>query len=405
MPRLVRRHRDRFGRPTIPELALANAFYCSGHRWPARGWVLITRASYNQITRAGGGGGAGQYGTNFQLNLDDFTNNQTQTPKGILLQGLSLVQARCVSRGIASDPDAVYLVELTDARGLQFNEWFQAPTTSQYNIRSPAYPGQYYQSSLRLGTTAWTWDGMVQDLWGQMPQLGTYPTLPISPAGTPEGFSFPGVPAWEALCGVLDLLGLVVTVDLTKSPPYGIAVAGAADGVFTGNVQKFLGSLEDSLEWIDVGAGRVPGQVVVYFHRYNAMYATEETVRRDTLQWSSTPLYQVIVPAPPPFAAAPGQHFIWDDFSVSFDVNNSPVPADAATATAIAVERAAQYYNRVYRGTSGYLTNVYAGALPFATGSLCDGVCWYQRDGRAAWRTEVVRGPDDPWPGVRRSEE
>jgi hypothetical protein len=409
-PALVRGLRDRFNRPRVPELAFANAFYCPGHRWPARGWVLLGRAGYNQITTLLGA--SGLYKTNFQLNLDDFFNLQNVTggsgqpaTNGILLQNLALTQARCVTRGLASSPNAIYLVELTDPRGLLSNAWFQAPTTSQYNVISPAYPGQFYSLSTPGGGTPWNWNAMVADLWGQMPVLGAYPGLPITPAGTPEGFVFPGVSCWDALCSVLDLLGLTISVNLTKSAPYGIVSLMGTDAAFTSLQSQYLSSLEEDLEWIDAGAGRVPGKVTIYFHRYNAQYGTEETVRRDALQWASTPLYSVTVTGPSPYSNSPGTHYIWDDFQVSYDVNNLPVAADAATAATIAAERAQQYYNRVTRGTAGYLTQVYAGAINFFTGSLCDGVCWYQREGRLAWRTEVLRGPDQPWPLVQHRED
>jgi hypothetical protein len=387
-PRRVREERARFRRDAPPELGHANSLFVPAGRWPSRGWVLLRRADYNLITNL--------YRTDFQLRVNDFNHGQ------LTFQNLVIVQAQCVTRGLSADPGAIYLVEVTDAQGVYWNPWAQFPTTSQYNVRSPAYPEQFYSPSLN-GGVPWTWNTMVGDLWGQMPLLGPYPGLPITPAGTPENYAFPGVPGWQAMNSVLDYLGLTTSEDLTKTSPYGIVVPGAADATFSALQAKYAGLLEEDYEWIDGGSGRVPGQVVVYFHRRNQFYGTEETVRRDSPQWQSTPLYSVTVAAPARFSNAAGTAYVWADFTVRYDVDGNPLAADVATANAIAAERANQYYTRVYRGTLGYVRRVYSGALPFYAGSLVDGVAWrmdYSR-GRFGWVTELITGPQPPFPQVQ----
>src|SRR5262249_6948517 len=145
----------------------------------------------------------------------------------------------------------------------------------------------------------------------QMPLLGAYPGLPIAPVGTPEGFVFPGCSAWGALCDVLDLLGCDVSADLTAAAPYGIVSGGAADAAFTAKQTQYAALLQDDYEYIDTGSARVPKQVTVFFHRRNEVYGTEETIRRDGLQWQSTPLYSLTVAAPAQFANAAGTHYVW----------------------------------------------------------------------------------------------
>lgn len=387
-PRFARDSRQRFYRDDIPELMLANSLYQPTGRWPARGWILLRRGDYNQITNF--------YRTDFQLEIDDFTNG------GLIFTDLAIVQARCVTRGIASDPNAIYLVEFTDNTGILWNPWVKFPTNSQYNVRAPAYPEMQYSASLN-GGALWTWDTMIRDLWDQMStQLGAYPGLPIVPAGTPENFIFPGMSCWEALNRVLGYLGLEISRDLTKGGPYGIVQAGAANAAFTAQLANFAGLLEDDYEYMDAGSGRIAGQVTVFFHRRNQYYGTEETVRNDSFQWSSTPLYQVTIPGPIQFRASAGTHYIWTEFTVRFDIDNNPLAADVATAATIAAERAAQYYTRATRGTLGFLRQVYAGALPFAAGSLVDGVRWFMdfRRGDFGWCTELVRGAQPPWKEV-----
>ena len=133
--------------------------------------------------------------------------------------------------------------------------------------------------------------------------------------------------------------------------------------------------------------------VVVLFHIAYQFHGTEETVRRDALQYSMTPAYPVTVASPAPFDASAGIAQIWDDFVVRVDPDGNFLAADVVTARALAVQRVTELFNKIYSGTSGYMSRCYAGALPFATGSQVDAVRWSQtQQERLAWRTELCRG-------------
>ncbi len=391
--------RSRFRREGVDLLRYANSLYCPAGRLPARGWLLMARVDYDQLDR---------YSTTLQLNVGDTT-----LPDNVgTFKNLSIVQARCVTRGLASDSSALYLIEVTDARGILHNRWFQFPTTSAYNIRSPAYPDTFQIESMEDypaagpgSKTTWTWTSMLQNLWEQMPLLKTWPGLPYAPVGTPEGFWFSGVPAWYALCDVLDYLGLDAACDLTAANPYTIVSSGADDATFTTLQARYATNLEDDHEWIDVGAGRVPKTIKVLFRRRNAVYGTEETVtyRNDgPYQWDMAAIYPVSVAAPAAFSSAIGTHHIWSDFTVRYDMDSIPFPEDVAIAASIAAERTQQYFDRIYSRTSGSMDQTYTGALPFSTGSQVDGVCWYQdytsRDW-LGWRTRLVRAYP-PFPDI-----
>lgn len=382
--REVLESRSRFRRDPIPLLERANSFYCPVGRYPARGWILLSRSDYDKLDK---------YATNFQLNIGDTIQpNNVRT-----LKNLSIVQAQCATRGIASDPNAIYLVEITDPRGLLHNQWFQFPTTNNYNIRSPAYPQSFYSGSLNTGVE-WTWSTMIQDLWEDMGSfLGAWPGLPITPAGTPEGFWFPGVSAWEALNSILDNLGLAIACNLTQDSPYTIVQQNADDTALTALQTKYTTHLEDDLEWIDYGAGRLPATVKVLFRRRNSIYGSEETVRADEFQWSMSSIYSVSVNAPAAYTGGTGTHYIWSDFTVRYDQDNSPLAADVTTASTIATERVEQYFRRI--NPASYLSQTYSGALPFVTGSKIDGVCWYYdySEKRQGWTTQIIYGPDPPW--------
>ncbi len=389
-PEDIRRRRARFRRPAVPALALANSLYVPGGELPARGWILLVRSDYDLIRG---------YATTYSLTI------QSRGVPALTFSNLSIVTARCVSTGLSGDANAIYLVELTDARGVLANEWFAAPTNSYYNVLAPAYPGLYYDGSLDggAGGAPWNWNGMVGDVWAQMPLLGSYPGLPSAPSGTPTNWNLPGIPAWKALCAMLAHLGMGVACDLTSATAYSIVSLGGTDAAFDALTLKYAVRLQDDLEPLDTGAGRVPGTVVVYFRRVNQMYGTEETVRKDSNQWATSAVYAVSVPAPAFFAGAPGTGYLWDDFAVRYDVDNQPLAADVATALAIATKRVSQYFDLIYSRTSGAMNRLYAGALPFYAGSQVDGVRWSQdySTGREAWVTQVVRGNlSEIWPGV-----
>ncbi len=385
-PRFERLSRQRFRRDDVPDLRYANSLYCPSGRWPARGWLLLRREDYDQINK---------FQTDLQLQIDDFINPP------LTFGQLAIVQAQCISTGVSSDPDAIYLVEITDRRGVLWNRWFRYPLDHvYYNVRAPAYPEQFYTGSLNTAV-AWTWNTLVERIWNDAAAfLGAYPGLPATPTGTPEGFCFPGIQQFETLCDVLDLIGQTVSVNLTALAPYGIAAIGAADAAFTATTNRYARLKEDDLEWIDIGSGRAPGVVNVLFHRRNQFYGTEETVRMDALQWQTNSYYSVNIAAPAPFTSCQGSHQIWDDFTVRYNEDGNPLAADVVTANAIAAQRVQQYYNRIYRGTLGFMKRRYAGAIPFATGSQVDGVCWrmnFPGGQRFSWQTEVVRGPQPPW--------
>lgn len=351
------------------------------------------------------------YSTALVLHINDTNNSDNVDP----LRHLSIVQAQCVTRGIATDSNALYLIELTDARGVLHNRWFSHPLNSAYNIRAPAYPstdrgGTFYPATMNTGvspTTTWTWSTMLQNIWEQMTLLGTWPGLPFTPDSAPEGYWFSGVPAWYALCDVLNHIGMGVVCDLTSDNPYTIVKLSAADSALTTLQTRFLPNLEDDLEWVDTGSGRTPSSVKVYFRRRNEVYGSEETVTRrndhEAEQWSTEAVYSVTISAPSEFSTSAGVHHIWSDFTVRYDQTGTILAADATRASTIAQALVTNYFASIFQ----YMTQTYTGALPFKTGSLVDGVCWhmgsnapYSAGDRSGWRTQIVRGPNPPWPEV-----
>ena len=136
--RKVFEHRQRFRREAIRNLDRANSIECPAGRKASSGWLLMARSDYDQLDK---------YSTTLQLHVSD-TNKSTNVGP---MNCLAIVQAQCVTRGLASNPNALYLVEITDRRGLLSNKWFDFPTESMYNIRAPAYPQTFHPDSMDSG--------------------------------------------------------------------------------------------------------------------------------------------------------------------------------------------------------------------------------------------------------------
>lgn len=387
-PRFLDEYRFRYARDAVSELSYANSLFVPGDKWPARGWLLLRRGDLDLLTN--------KYRTDLQLAIDDFRGGK------LVFKNLTLVQARCMSRGLLHDPEALYLTEVTDLRGVVWNPWARFPINQQFNVVAPAYPGSYYNDSLS-GGAPYTYDGILNAVWTTMSGiLGAYPGLPQDPGEAGEGVILPGESAWLAFNRLLSYIGMQVAVDLTKTSPYSIVIPGADDNNYDITLRSVASQLEDDFEFIDAGSGRVPKEVVVYFHRRNQYYGTEETIRTDSLQWSTRAVHAVTVPAPLAFQNAAGRHFLWSDFTVRYDTDGNPLAEDVTTATSIAESRVTDYYNRIEWGTVGSMRQVYTGAVPFAAGSQVSGARWYMdfQTGELGWRTEIVRNQGPPWPQV-----
>lgn len=291
-----------------------------------------------------------------------------------------------------SDKDSCFLVEVSDARWLCKNPTFSIAINKQYNVKAPGYQGQYYQSSTNSGT-AWTWAGMVENIWNLMSsQLGTYPGLPITPNGTPEGYVFPGCSAWDALTEVLNRIGCAVRWNPSVSTSqYSIVQVGATDtsqDTILANAERRL--IHDA-EFQPVVLGKIPYGVRVFFHRQELDYGTERTTPRDTNQWQSNAVYSVDVVGPDSATAESGvYHPIWDDLPAIYNASGSLTNSSALNTRA--QERSDDFY-RMLRSVGGQrLYQAYSGVVLANPGSTIKETRW-RLDGQAAIITEVIRHP------------
>jgi hypothetical protein len=377
------------GKPVRPEFAHCNSLLNPLHRQPAHGWLLMLRADLNRIKL-----------DNLQTLIVSDGSTQLTIPNLVICK-----EPLCLTPSIyPNDPDALYLVEVSDARWRVQNPYYAIPANKQYNVRAPAYGGAagsgiYYAGTLNAGS-AWTWLGIVQDLWSLMTtQLGAAPAaLPYTPDGTPEGWIFPGVPAWEALCQVLDRLACAVKWDPVAAT-YSIVQVGAADAAATALLKSLSGRLLHDAAYLDITRGKVPYGVTVYFHRKELYGGTEKTTAQDTSQWQTGSVYsiQVAGPAAVTALAEPGTYTpLWDDEPALYD--GSGTLTNAAALASRATDRANAFYEALLPPGGDRLRRLYSGLVRITPGSTLKAVAWRQLQDPGgpldrSLITEVVRHP------------
>ncbi len=346
-----------------PWVSDANGFTCPLGCAPGRGRVLMRRADLDALNRE----------ASYDLVFRETVNVVT-------VKDLLVVRAVAITPGYRSDPQAAYWVELADKRYLCQG----VPIDQAFNVRSA--PGGDYFSATLNASVAWTWTGMVSTIWTAVGKLGTYPGLPFTPDGTPEGWSFYGGRALEALGQVLDRIGCALCLN-PLTGVYTIVRIGAtdtaADLALAARENGRVGD-DDSL---DPQRARIPASVRVRFPKQRA----------NADSTGASPWYNVDVAGTYTAAETGTYAVVQDDLPAIYD-DTDTLTNSAALATR-AAERAADYYRRVAltrlrREFSGAQSA--AGLLP---GSQVKSIAWRERGGLGL-TTEVVRNPGLPVPEV-----
>ncbi len=372
-------HLAALGLPVPADFGRANCFLSPLGEAPGRGWLLLSRASLNALT------------------LDSLQSLVLTDDLGTTLTFHSLVYvtARNLMSGVVGDASALYLVEIADSRWRCHNAIYSVPLVKQYNVRAPAWGGVYYDDSRNAGSD-WTWTTLITDVWNTMSaQLGTFPSLPVSPNGTPEGWIFNGEPAWQALNQLLWRVGCAVACDLTKSTAqYSIVQVGATDTVNSSLITSVeaKGKRIADEEFIEAIRGRVPYGVEVAFHRQQSDYGTERTTPKDLTQWNQHAIYTVQVVGPDSASAEPGVYtLLWDDLPALYDATGTLT--NSAALSTRATERSNDYFRMLRTNGGTRLHKTYSGIYGFTPGSILKGVAWRESPEFGAFTTEIVRHP------------
>lgn len=184
----LKRACDDLGLPTAEFWGRANSFSNVLGGMPGRGWILLTRKALDDLE-------VGGTTDTFQELIISDAERETAYPK-VLFTG----EAVCITPGGEGDPAAAYCVEIADKRWLHWERG--EPLFQAFNCRWDA-DGEYVTATLNSGT-AYTWAQLLAAIWPA--ELGTQPTLPFTPDGTPETFWYQGETKLQAVQHLLTRL-------------------------------------------------------------------------------------------------------------------------------------------------------------------------------------------------------
>lgn len=322
---------------------------------------------------------------------------------GVEISNLALSRSYAVTGLNEREVDnAVYVAEFTDARSIAH----YSAVDKVYNVRTYQYltignTPDFFTHSLN-GGSPWSWQEMVQDLWGLLPTaMGGIVFDAAWPTAIPENFQFRGMNAWDAICTILDYTGHTIFPDLGGS--FKIAPKGKLQGIAA--IEKNLqakGYVRDP-SW-DFPSNRrqflgVPEKVTVYFHTaYHAFHnVTGDTLSRVVTgkdAWLSKPLEKreydsntFFVDLVPVAGTNVALH---DNLCAYYDEMGSLLNGTELTQRSKDV--AEGFLMSKNYGALPSLHSVYLGYHPdILAGTEVEAVCWFER-GRGS-RTEILLSP------------
>lgn len=324
-------------------------------REPGTATFLMRRGDLRTLSRT----------QDYSLILSDFE-------EPVELKGWSIQRAEAVVSGMASDDETAYLVRAVDYRW----HYRRSPFSKAYNVTTD---GTTYVASTENSGMPWTWAQMVADLWSLLPGAPGVPTLPFTPHGTPQNFSFFGHPsAWDALNDVMDRLACVLTYD-PVAYAFGIERLGNPDAGAT----AFELAAKDDKVWdsFPQNFNRVdrPEKVRIVFRRMPIPAPGSDTT------------YAVVVTLPATAGTVAGTTVQIEDDAIAY---GPATPTNATYLAARAAERADDY-RRKLEGIPRRLTRSYRGtwkAASAAGGSVYSEVVWEDRG--AGLCTELASGKE-----------
>ena len=300
-PKFIAQRCNERGLPT-DWLSLATSVTVPTMEEPGRAFFLMARKDVRTLTVT----------TEHTLSLTDWNKEYT-------FQKFTIDRADVVVPGL-DDDNAVMLVQAYDRRGRMLKSAFSAA----YNLRI----NEVYVSSTLNSGSAWSWSGMLSDIWDEIPDVSeSAPSLPFSPSGTPEGFDFYAHPsAFTAYCDVLRRIGCVLVYN-PIADTFTVEQAGATDAGFTTFTNA--SAKEKLYDSFTVEGVRIPANLKVYFRRTPRPTNGED------------PYYEVSVAVSGGNAGTVAVH---DEL---FALGSSGTPSNAAALSTRASERASDLARRL----------------------------------------------------------
>lgn len=270
-PRSLMEQLVSLGRPVDHFWGKVNSYVMPRGKHPGVGYVLMSQKDLKLIESQGN---YNQFYHSLSF-YDDYNG-------GLVINNLAISRSRALTGlNLKQVSSVLYLVELSDSRSIAH----YSAVDKVYNVRTYQYltlsnNPDYYTHSLN-GGTPWTWQKMVEDLWGYLPGIMGVPKFEAFwPYTGPENFQFRGMNAWDAICTILDYTGHTVYPDLNGN--YTIGPKGKSQNLTTFEQTLRQNGYCRDLSW-DFPDQKyslsIPSKVTVYFH---TAYHAFQNVATDT---------------------------------------------------------------------------------------------------------------------------
>lgn len=179
-----------------------------GHA-PTRAWVLMAREELASVTENESGTLRWEWGD-----------------RVLEFPGLYINSRERIRHGGVGDAEAVFLVELVDARYIAAKHSDVGLVAANHRSYAQTNDDENERAYLE-GTRGQTWGSLASTLWDSAGVLGAFPGLPFEPDWRPEQQRFAGTSGYRALCEFLDFLDCAICRNpLTNA--YTIIALGAA---------------------------------------------------------------------------------------------------------------------------------------------------------------------------------
>ncbi|MCC7422526.1 MAG: hypothetical protein IT428_19780 [Planctomycetaceae bacterium] len=346
----------------------ANKFTCPTGKQAGRAWLLMRKEDLDEIR------------SDDSANPRALTLRITSGRLSVSFPNLYFVSAVRISGRELQQATDLYLVELADCRIFLAMSFIN----KTFNVRSTIGGEEDYFTASKNGGSPWTWQQMLDHVWGLLPSLaGAAPSLSggLTPAENPERFIFRCMSAWDAYHDIAARLGAAVVYRPTTASFF-LSDLGTASGGDSGG-----GLLLEDAEAIDSDRVLIPEKVKVCFPK---TYSVPDEIRQtlsacEVREYLASTYDSSLTTCPGTFEV------LMDDLEALYDFeetiqNNSEI-------TARAVERGEAFYAR--RNNNRKKRRVYNGPAAIEPDGAVREVIW--RSLGDGTKTEVVNWEKDEW--------
>jgi hypothetical protein len=332
-----------------------NSFFLPRGKDPGRGFLLLTKRDYTEITSSG---------ENATHTLIWKEGNNTVT-----ISNLFIVGYYSILGGQVQHDNDVYMIEVADARCLAH----MLPINFNWQLRSPDYTNVFDDTETGdfSDFTAFCNTNLPSGLFTSFTDGGVYP------AGNPDGYCFHGVSSWDALFQILDdtdNIGLV-----TRQGGLKIISASNADTANINLQAVNFGEIIHNSHAKRTDVLLFPEKVRVYFPSRDFAFQTnaDDYQVTGTEYWRMQPLTVIdtntVTVIPDASFKAGTVHHLFDSLPALYD--RVGASTNAAACATRAADRVANYLNSL-RISDGVTHQIYSGVIDFIPGPRIASVAW-----------------------------